>query len=283
MTKRSMKSSAKIFISYRRDDTGGDAGRLNDTLNLLLGPDRTFFDLDQIAPGVDFVVQLKRALSASEVLLALIGPKWETVSDSNGKPRLSDKNDLVRIELLAALESKKVRVVPILLNRDTVPKKGDLPHVLRPITGLNAFAIRRDRWREDVAALLKGLGISQQQTNHATTHSNANRQPRFVSASVEWKRKNEPDPTPRRWVVYVDNDSDAPITVEQVKVSSPSMELSIEDWGMVRPKFPSDYELEESDFDPSGDRPEVYVRFLDSYGQRWALQRGVLKHLGGTG
>jgi hypothetical protein len=42
------------------------------------------------------------------------------------------------------------------------------------------------------------------------------------------------------------------------------MELSIEDWGTVRPKCPSDYELEESDFDPSGDRPEVHVRFLDS-------------------
>jgi hypothetical protein len=282
MTMRSMKSSPKVFISYRRDDTGGDAGRLNDTLNQLLGPDRTFFDLDQIAPGMDFEVQVKRALSASEVLLALIGPKWETISDSNGKPRLSNKNDLVRIELLSALQSKKVRIVPILLNRDAVPKKGDLPHVLRPITSLNAFAIRRDRWREDVAALLQGLGISLQQTSQATTDGNANRQSRFVSTSVEWKRKNEPDPTPRRWVVYVDNDSDAPITVERVKVSSPSMELSIEGWGTVRPKFPSDYELAESDFDPSGDRPEVYVEFLDSSGQRWALRRGVLKHIGGT-
>ena len=53
------------------------------------------------------------------------------------------------------------------------------------------------------------------------------------------------------------------------------MELSIEDWGRVRPKCQSDYELEESDFDPSGDRPEVYVRFLDSYGQRWTLRGGV--------
>jgi TIR domain-containing protein len=282
MAKRSVRSSPRLFISYRRDDTGGDAGRLNDTLNQLLGPNRTFFDLDQIAPGMDFEVQLERALSASEVLLALIGPKWETVSDSSGKPRLSDKKDLVRIELLAALKSKKVRIVPILLNRDTVPKKGDLPNVLRPITRLNAFPIRRDRWREDVAALLKGLGVPQQQTSQANTDSNANRQSRFVSASVEWKRKNDPDPTPRRWVVYVDNDSDAPIAVEQVKVSSPSIELSIEDWGTVRPKCPSDYELEESDFDPSGDRPEVYVRFLDSYGQRWTLRGGVLKRISGT-
>jgi hypothetical protein len=112
MAKRSVKASPMVFISYRRDDTGGDAGRLNDTLNQLLGPNRTFFDFDQIAPGMDFEVELQRALSASEVLLALIGPKWETVRDSRGKPRLDDKNDLVRIEVLAALKSKKVRVVP---------------------------------------------------------------------------------------------------------------------------------------------------------------------------
>jgi len=279
-----MKRSPRVFISYRRDDTGGDAGRLHDTLNQLLGPNRTFFDLDQIAPGADFEAELKRALSASEVFLALIGPKWETVGDLSGKPRLRDKSDLVRIELLAALKSKKVRVVPILLNRDTIPERGDLPYVLHPIMRLHAFVIRRDRWHGDVAALLKKLGISQHQTNQPITDSETSRQARLVSTTVEWKRKNEPDSAPRRWVVYIDNDSDAPITVEQVKVNSSSMELTIEEWGTVRPKQqpPSDYELEESDFDPSKKRPAVYVQFLDSYGQRWALRKGVLRRIGGT-
>lgn len=115
-----------------------------------------------------------------------------------------------------------------------------------------------------------------------TSDRNANRQARFVSASVEWKKENEPNPNPRRWVVYIDNDSDAPITVEQVKVSSPSIELPIINWGPVRPKVSSDYELEESEFDPSGERPEVYVRFSDSYGQKWSLRRGVLRQIGGT-
>ena len=140
------------------------------------------------------------------------------------------------MELVAALKSKTVRVVPILLNRDTIPKKDELPPVLRPVTRLNAFAIRRDRWHEDVAALLAKLGMSQQHKSQATTDGNVNRQARFVAASVEWKRKDEPDPTPRRWVVYVDKGSDAPITVEKVKVSSASMDLNIEDWGTVRPK-----------------------------------------------
>jgi hypothetical protein len=272
-----MKRSPMVFISYRRDDTGGDAGHLNDTLNQLLGPNSTFFDLHQIAPGADFEVELKRALSASKVFLALIGPKWETVGDLSDKPRLRNKRDPVRIELLAALKSKKVRVVPILLNRNIVPNKRDLPSVMHRITKLQAFTIRRDRWRADVAALLKGLDI-------ATTDNETSRQARMVSATVEWKRKSEPDSTPRQWVVYIDNDSDAPIMVEQVKVSSSSREeLSIEDWGTVRPKDPSsNFGLKESDFDPSEERPEVYVRFLDSYGQRWTLRKGVRKRIGGT-
>jgi len=122
----------------------------------------------------------------------------------------------------------------------------------------------------------KGRTIGHQRAagRHRTERA---RQARLVSASVEWKRRDEPDPNPRRWVVYVDNGSDAPITVEKVKVSSASKELSIEDWGTVRPNVLSDYELEVSDFNPSSDRPEVCVRFIDSYGRRWTLDRGMLK------
>ena len=66
-------------------------------------------------------------------------------------------------------------------------------------------------------------------------------------------------------------------------MSSPSREMTIGEWGPVRPKVPSDYELEESQFDPSGDQPGVYVRFLDSYGQRWTLRKGILKRLAKPG
>jgi hypothetical protein len=72
MAKRSVKNFPMVFISYRREDTGGDAGRLSDTLTQLLGPDRTFWDLEKIAPGKDFANELKRVLAASDVLLVLI-------------------------------------------------------------------------------------------------------------------------------------------------------------------------------------------------------------------
>ena len=128
-----MKKLPTIFISYRREDTGGDAGRLNDTLTQVLGPGRIFWDLEKIAPGKDFRNELKRVLSESSVLFVLIGPKWETITDANGRPRLFNKDDLVRMELLAGLRHRSLRVVPVLLNRETVPKASDVPSVLRSV------------------------------------------------------------------------------------------------------------------------------------------------------
>jgi hypothetical protein len=274
-----MKKLPMIFISYRREDTGGDAGRLNDTLTQVLGPGRIFWDLEKIAPGKEFRNELKRVLSASNVLFALIGPRWETITDANGRPRLFNKDDLVRMELLAGLRHKSLRVVPILLNRETLPKASDLPSVLRSVIKRNEFTIRRDRWHQDVEELLKRLRISGLQTPAGVTDGPRSRQARSVSTSVEWKRSNTPDSTPRRWVVYVDNPSDAPITVEEVIVKSRETEVAI-DWGTVQPKAASDYELDEADFDPSGDRPEVSMRFLDADGQKWRWRKGMAKPIG---
>lgn len=266
-----MEHSPKMFISYRRDDTGGDAGWMNDTLNQLLGSGSTFLDLSSIVPGRDFEVELKRALRQTRFLLALIGPKWEMIEDSVHKPRLYDEDDYVRMELLATIENG-VPIVPILLNRNSVPSARDLPDVLRPITKLEAFEIRRDRWIDDVSALLKKL--------NSALDPDEDRQARQVSAMVEWKRWDHPDPTPRRWVVYIDNHSDAPIIVKEVRVISTSLELSIDGWGAVAPKASSDYELEEQDFNPVEDRPHVYVRFVDARGSKWSLRNDGLRDFG---
>jgi hypothetical protein len=40
-----------VFINYRREDSGGHAGRLYDRLRQHYGPHRVFRDIDAIAPG----------------------------------------------------------------------------------------------------------------------------------------------------------------------------------------------------------------------------------------
>lgn len=273
------KKSPMIFISYRREDTGGDAGRLNDTLTELLGPGRTFWDLETIAPGKDFKQELKRVLRVSDILLALIGSQWETIADADGRPRLSNKDDLLRMELFAGLKHKTVRVVPILVNRETMPKASNVPSDLRSILKHNKFTIRRDRWHDDVKDLVRRLGLSGKQADEGVADGDGRRQARLVSATVEWKKDSVPNTVPRRWVVYVYNASDAPITVDEVQVRTSRSELLI-DFGTVQPKDTSDYELDETKFDPSGDRPEVSMRFLDADGQKWIWRRGKVKRIG---
>ena len=102
-----------IFVSYRRDDAAGHAGRLCDDLADRFGAAEVFHDIDSIAPGEDFVSSIQRAISSADVVLAVIGPDWAMVSDSQGQPRLSDPADVVRMEIATALRTGKP-VIPVL-------------------------------------------------------------------------------------------------------------------------------------------------------------------------
>jgi hypothetical protein len=60
-------------------------------------------DVDTIQLGDDFVEKITEAVGACEVLLAVIGSRWLTVTDKNGRRRLDDPADFVRLEIEAAL------------------------------------------------------------------------------------------------------------------------------------------------------------------------------------
>lgn len=93
----------KVFLSYRRRDVGGYAGRLTDALVHRLGGRNVFHDVTAITPGRNFAEQINRALNDSDAVLAVIGPGWATVSSSGEASRLFDADDYVRLELSTAL------------------------------------------------------------------------------------------------------------------------------------------------------------------------------------
>src|SRR4051794_33954275 len=103
-----------IFISYRRDDASGYAGRIFDRLQSHFGPGYVFMDLDTLQPGQDFHEELRKAVCSSTVLIAVIGHKWLTASDEHSRLRLEDPEDLVRLEISLALETN-IRVIPVLV------------------------------------------------------------------------------------------------------------------------------------------------------------------------
>ena len=142
-----------VFISYRREDSAGHTGRLFDRLRASLGDDRVFMDITGIEAGVDFVDTIERAIGSCDVLLAVIGPEWLSCADENGRRRLEDPSDLIRLEIAAALR-RNVRVIPVLIAGASMPAARSLPDDLKPLARRQAAELRDTRWDVDTGDLI---------------------------------------------------------------------------------------------------------------------------------
>jgi hypothetical protein len=144
-----------LFISYRRDDQAGFAGRLADALGAAFGADNVFRDIEDIRPGDDFVLALHKQLHGIGVMLVMIGPAWLTAS-RNGVRRLEDPGDFVRLEIQAGLESGKP-VIPVLVGGALMPAEADLPPALAGLARRQAVVLSDAGWRGDVERLVTTL------------------------------------------------------------------------------------------------------------------------------
>jgi len=145
-----------IFISYRRDDTAGHAGRLFDRLRERFGKDRVFMDVVGIEPGVDFAEVIEKAVGSCAVLLAVIGHEWASFTDQSGRRRLDDPNDFVRLEIASAL-NRDVRVIPVLVEGALMPAEDVLPENIKGLARRNAVELRDTRWDADFRDLTRQL------------------------------------------------------------------------------------------------------------------------------
>jgi TIR domain len=153
---RTLIVSERIFISYRRADTQGWAGRLGDALARAFGTEPLFFDLESIKPGDDFIDGIEKAVGSAGVVLALIGPNWLTAAHQDGSRRLDDPDDLVRLEIAAAL-SHGVRVIPVLLGAAAMPQASGLPADLASLPRRQAHEVTDKRWDFDIDRLFDAI------------------------------------------------------------------------------------------------------------------------------
>jgi formylglycine-generating enzyme required for sulfatase activity len=144
---------ARIFISYRRDDTGGYSLLVFDRLARYFGRDHVFMDIDTIEPGADFVRAIENAVGACDALIALIGKQWLTIRDERGQRRLDVPDDYVRLEIAAALE-RDIRVIPVLVRGAAVPLVDDLPEPLKLLARRNAISLSDERIDYDLQRLI---------------------------------------------------------------------------------------------------------------------------------
>jgi hypothetical protein len=163
-----------IFISYRRDDSEGEAGRLYDDLVRVFGDASVFMDVAGIEPGTDFRTAIDSNVGSCGVLLAVIGPIWTKVTNVSGIRRLDDPDDFVRLEIASAL-ARGVPVIPVLVHDAKMPHPAELPDNLKDLAFRNNVELTHARWNSDVTTLIgplrqyvRSTPVMDQQPVHAT-------------------------------------------------------------------------------------------------------------------
>lgn len=144
-----------IFVSYRRTDAPGHAGRLFDHLVDRFGQASVFKDLDSMEPGADFVEVIEETVAACDALIAVIGRDW-LAAEQGGSRRLDDPEDWVRLEIANALR-RKIRVVPVLVAGASMPSAADLPEDLQALARRHAVELSETAWHAQVNQLIDAL------------------------------------------------------------------------------------------------------------------------------
>ncbi|HEV7573587.1 MAG TPA: tachylectin-related carbohydrate-binding protein, partial [Thermoanaerobaculia bacterium] len=145
-----------IFISYRREDAEGQAGRLFDDLAVNFGDDSVFMDVAGLEPGRDFRRAIDEQVTSCGVLLAVIGKGWLDATGESGQRRLDDPMDFVRLETASALK-RDIPVIPVLVRGASMPRVEDLPEDLKELAFRNGVELTHARWDSDMQVLVKAL------------------------------------------------------------------------------------------------------------------------------
>ena len=143
---------ASIFLSYRREDTAGYAGRISDWLGREFGRNQVFMDMEDIVPGQDFVQAIDARIAGCAALVEVIGPRWLDVL----RARAGDPQDFVRHEVELALK-RGITVIPVLVGGARMPDVGDLPESIAVLARHQALQLHDERFDDDIRVLLEAL------------------------------------------------------------------------------------------------------------------------------
>jgi pterin-4a-carbinolamine dehydratase len=145
-----------IFVSYRREDSAAEAGRLRTTLLGQFGDEAVFMDTSSIQAGAKWPSSIGSALDSSKAVLVILGPGWVRVSDEWGQRRIDQEDDWVRKEIEQALTQNK-EVIPVVVNGARIPPAEKLPKSISDLANRQAIEIRTTYWDHDMKLLLSRL------------------------------------------------------------------------------------------------------------------------------
>jgi hypothetical protein len=215
-----------VFVSYRRDDSSGYAGRLYADLSQQLGEDNVFIDIDSLVPGADFIDAIEDTLAACDLVLVVIGRSWLTMTDAHGRRRLDNDNDFVCMEVGQALE-RSIGVIPVLVGGAVMPDPEELPEKLVRLARRHAMELSDRRWPGDVNELL--LAIHKVKDRRAVGQKDVDRIVRDSTTTRAGSPSSTENEVPKAQTLITDEasalpDSDSSEKEPEVSVSEPSVE-----------------------------------------------------------
>ena len=147
-------SPGSIFICYRREDSADVTGRIYDRLVDHFGAERVFMDVEAIRLGYDFRSEIDQTIKVCSIVIVVIGDKW--LAETDGKRRIDDENDRVRIEIESALR-REIPIIPVLARGASHPTKAMLPASLEALAYRHGTSIRHEHFRGDVDSLISQM------------------------------------------------------------------------------------------------------------------------------
>ena len=140
-----------VFLSYRREDSAGYAGRLAEHLGSDIGHEHVFMDVQDIVPGQDFAQAIENTISACQAVIVVIGPRWVADLKQRG-----GRDDFVLHEVSVALR-RDVTVIPVLVGGATMPSAAELPENISTLSRRQALEIHDARFEDDAKLLVQAL------------------------------------------------------------------------------------------------------------------------------
>jgi hypothetical protein len=152
-TSFSMPIQRVVFISYRRNDTVTISNPIQKELAGIFGEENVFADFQRIPAGSNFYDEIDREIRRCDTILVLIGPNWLSSRDAAGRRRLDDPNDVVRMEILAAIK-RKIAIVPVLIDDTPLPQENDLPEEIRSLCHHQTVVFRNSEFRYSIRKIV---------------------------------------------------------------------------------------------------------------------------------
>jgi CHASE2 domain-containing sensor protein len=146
-----------IFVSYRREDSPASARLIYERFAKWFGDGSVFMDVEKIALGDNWRDVLSQRVARCDTMLAVIGPHWLTVKNSQGRRRLDEADDFVSWEIREALKRRK-KVIPVLVDGAPLLDARELPPALAALAGLQAQTVSHARLDKDVETLIEAAG-----------------------------------------------------------------------------------------------------------------------------